>query len=69
MAIVTFNEDRCKGCKMCTTACPQEIVIMSKKMNRESFYPATVEEMEKCTGCTACALICPDLVIEVERGK
>ena len=27
---VTFNEDRCKGCELCTTVCPTKIVVMNK---------------------------------------
>ncbi|MCC5911856.1 MAG: 4Fe-4S binding protein [Clostridiaceae bacterium] len=65
---VRFNEDRCKGCELCTTACPVNIVIMDKKrINVKGYNPATVDEMEKCIGCGNCATICPDLVIEVER--
>lgn len=65
---VTFNEDRCKGCELCTTVCPVKIVVMNKeKINVKGYYPATVKEMEKCIGCANCATICPDTVITVER--
>lgn len=69
MASVTFREERCKGCQLCTTVCPKGIIIMSKHINDMGYHPVTVEEQEKCTGCTLCALICPDLVIEVEREE
>lgn len=65
---VTFNEDRCKGCELCTTVCPTKIVVINKeKINVKGYHPATVIEMEKCIGCANCALICPDTVITVER--
>ncbi|SDL31280.1 4Fe-4S dicluster domain-containing protein [Natronincola ferrireducens] len=65
---VEFNEDRCKGCELCTTVCPVKIVKMDKKrINVKGYHPATVEEMDKCIGCANCATICPDLVIKVER--
>lgn len=66
--IVTFNQDLCKGCELCTTVCPVDIVVMNKeKINVKGYHPATVIEMDKCIGCANCATICPDNVIEVER--
>lgn len=65
--IVKFTENRCKGCELCTTVCPVNIVVMNKKkINVKGYHPATVDEMEKCIACTNCATICPDAVIEVE---
>ncbi|MBE7037615.1 MAG: 4Fe-4S dicluster domain-containing protein [Ruminococcaceae bacterium] len=68
MAKVTFNEDKCKGCMLCVTACPKKIVVIAKdRINKKGFNPATVIEQDKCIGCAFCATICPDVVIEVER--
>lgn len=68
MAIVTFDVDRCKGCRLCTTVCPKKIVEMKTDMlNKKGFHPAGVTEMDKCIGCAFCATICPDCVIEVEK--
>ncbi|MDD4688668.1 MAG: 4Fe-4S binding protein [Eubacteriales bacterium] len=68
MAKVTFNEERCKGCELCTTVCPKKIVIMATdRLNSKGFPPAEVVEMDKCIGCAFCATMCPDCVITVER--
>jgi 2-oxoglutarate ferredoxin oxidoreductase subunit delta len=68
MAKVSFKEDLCKGCKLCTTVCPKKIVIMKNdKLNQKGFHPAGVSDMSQCTGCAFCATICPDLVITVEK--
>lgn len=68
MAKVTFNEDRCKGCELCTTVCPKKIVHMAKdRLNSKGFHPAEVTDMEACIGCAFCATICPDVVIRVEK--
>ena len=68
MTKVTFNEDRCKGCELCTTVCPKGIVKMdNNKLNAKGFHPVCVTEMEKCIGCAFCATICPDVVITVEK--
>lgn len=65
---VTFKEDICKGCELCTTVCPVKIIVMDKtKINAKGYHPATVSDPEKCIGCASCATICPDTVITVER--
>jgi len=65
---VTFDENRCKGCELCTTVCPTKIVVMDKdKINIKGYHPATVKEMDKCIACGSCARICPDVVIRVEK--
>ena len=68
MAKVTFREDKCKGCQLCTTVCPKKIVKMAKdRITSKGFHPAEVTEQDKCIGCAFCATICPDVVIEVEK--
>jgi 2-oxoglutarate ferredoxin oxidoreductase subunit delta len=65
---VEFDENKCKGCELCTTVCPVKIVVMDKeRINVKGYHPATVKEMDKCTACSSCAKICPDVVIKVER--
>lgn len=66
---VTFNEDRCKGCELCTTVCPKGIIVMNTaKINAKGYHPAGISDMEKCIGCTSCALICPDQIIKIEKN-
>jgi 2-oxoglutarate ferredoxin oxidoreductase subunit delta len=66
--LVTFDVNRCKGCELCTSVCPVDIVMMdTTKINAGGYHPATVTDMDKCIGCANCASICPDLVIRVER--
>ncbi len=68
MAKVTFNEDICKGCGLCVTACPKHIIEIAKeKINRKGHSPAKITDSEKCIGCAFCATMCPDCVITVER--
>ena len=68
MAKVIFNEERCKGCGLCVTACPKGIVSLAKdKINAKGYHPAGVSEQEKCICCASFALMCPDTVITVER--
>lgn len=65
---VTFNQEKCKGCALCTTGCPVHIVVIDKEtINNKGYNVATVKEMDKCIGCASCAMMCPDGVITVER--
>lgn len=65
---VTFNQDICKGCGLCVSVCPTNILAIDEKaINRKGYHPATVVEPENCIGCANCAMMCPDLVITVER--
>jgi 2-oxoglutarate ferredoxin oxidoreductase subunit delta len=67
-AKVLFDEDRCKGCELCTTACPLKLVVLdTKRINARGYHPATVYDQERCTGCASCAKICPDVAIRVEK--
>ncbi len=68
MANVIFDEERCKGCGLCVTACPKGIVELAKdNMNSKGYYTARVVGIEKCIGCAFCATMCPDTVIKVEK--
>lgn len=66
MAKIIIDSDRCKGCELCTIVCPHNLIVMSDKLNKLGFHPATFISLDnKCNGCTLCAVICPDMAIEV----
>ena len=68
MPKVTIFSDRCKGCGLCTAACPKNIVSLDpEKMNKNGYRPAIVTDPDLCIGCAMCAQMCPDMAIEVER--
>lgn len=65
---VTFRTDWCKGCGLCTSVCPKQIIFLNQEVtNRKGYHPATVEKLDECIGCANCARICPDSIITVER--
>ena len=68
-AIVSFQEELCKGCELCRAACPKGIIKMGEHLNAMGYYPAQVAQPEQCIGCAFCAMMCPDLVIKVERKE
>jgi 2-oxoglutarate ferredoxin oxidoreductase subunit delta len=66
---VVIDEDRCKGCTLCTTACPQDILVMADdRLNARGYRPVQlVDPQGRCTGCALCAVICPDACFTVYR--
>mgnify|MGYP003775779595 CR=1 FL=1 len=66
MAYIVIDEERCKGCALCTTACPRKLLAMAKeKLNSKGFHPVEMTAAEQCTGCAMCARMCPDTAISV----
>lgn len=65
---VVIDANRCKGCELCTTVCPQHVLQMADSFNARGYRPAQLVDPEgKCTGCALCAVICPDAVFTVYR--
>ncbi len=66
---VIIDQARCKGCTLCVTACPQNVLIMEETvLNAKGYHPAVLNEAEsECTGCGICAVICPDVCFTVYR--
>ncbi|HBF42112.1 MAG TPA: 4Fe-4S ferredoxin [Desulfobacteraceae bacterium] len=71
---INIERDLCKGCYLCISVCPNDLIVISEKLNQKGYYPAEFIQADdaknghKCTGCAMCAIICPDLAIEVYRG-
>ncbi len=64
---VTINEDICKGCGLCVSVCPKQVLELSKtKINASGYNPAEAVN-DECIACTSCAKMCPDCAITVER--
>lgn len=65
---VVFDDDLCKGCGLCVSVCPVDIISLdTSRINKKGYHPAAIKEMDKCIACKNCATMCPDLVITVER--
>ncbi len=70
---ITIDRELCKGCYLCISVCPNQLITVSERLNQKGYYPAEFSESgdqnedPHCTGCAMCALICPDVAIEVYR--
>lgn len=64
---VVVNESFCKGCELCVSACPQEVLALSsERITAKGYHPAELAA-QGCTGCGVCAIVCPEAAIIVYR--
>ncbi|MDD5196811.1 MAG: 4Fe-4S dicluster domain-containing protein [Candidatus Omnitrophota bacterium] len=67
MPRITINRDKCKGCLLCVSACPQGLIVVEEGFNLRGVKPVKFKSGGKCAGCALCALMCPDCCIEVYK--
>ncbi|MDF1500298.1 MAG: 4Fe-4S binding protein [Anaerolineales bacterium] len=66
---IEIDEELCKGCELCTTVCPKDLLEMAlDRFTPKGYHPAELVDPEgACTGCAICSVICPDAAITVYR--
>jgi 2-oxoglutarate ferredoxin oxidoreductase subunit delta len=65
---IVVDENRCKGCELCTSVCPKGVIEMAERFTPRGYRPAMLVDPEGlCTGCLLCSVICPDAAITVYR--
>ncbi len=65
---IVIDQELCKGCGVCISFCPRNLITLSDKLNAAGYLPSAFKDTDECTGCTSCALVCPEVAIEVYRG-
>lgn len=64
---IEVDERYCKGCDLCVSVCPQEILTLDlERLTPKGYHPAQLIA-DGCTGCGICAVICPESALEVYR--
>ncbi|MGQ9509818.1 MAG: 4Fe-4S dicluster domain-containing protein [Thermodesulfobacteriota bacterium] len=69
MCKIEIDQERCKGCGLCTIACGKGLIRIGEKINQQGYFFAIWEGEKDCTGCAFCGEICPDVAISVWREK
>jgi 2-oxoglutarate ferredoxin oxidoreductase subunit delta len=66
---IEIDENLCKGCTLCTSVCPKELIEMADdRLTPRGYHPAMLNDPDlECTGCGICGVVCPDAAITVFR--
>jgi 2-oxoglutarate ferredoxin oxidoreductase subunit delta len=68
MPHIVIDVEKCRGCALCTTACPRKLLSLAEeKFNGKGFHPVEINNPSLCTGCAMCARMCPDISITVYK--
>ncbi|MGC9372885.1 MAG: 4Fe-4S dicluster domain-containing protein [Thermovirgaceae bacterium] len=59
---VMINKAWCKGCGLCVTVCPKNVLELDDNLKSDPL------RMADCIGCRQCENICPDLAITIGEG-
>ena len=60
---VSVNTEWCKGCGICITFCPKNILVLN------DFDKVEVVDIDNCIGCRQCEYHCPDFAILVKENN
>jgi Pyruvate/2-oxoacid:ferredoxin oxidoreductase delta subunit len=69
--LVVVSVDHCKGCGLCPSFCPPEVLEISREINVQGYHPVRYLG-SGCTGCAICFYICPEpgaLTVLRREGK
>lgn len=58
---ISFNEELCNGCGVCTEFCARGVLAKNSSGRPE------VVRIDRCTECRICELMCPELAIVVTQ--
>ncbi len=58
----------CKGCGLCVTVCPKNVLEITDKINKKGYFPAYQARPEDCVYCATCCRMCPDVAITITEA-
>ncbi len=65
MARVEILTHLCKGCELCASVCPNDVLFISAEVNKRGHLVVAVRDEVACSGCGNCAAMCPDAAIVI----
>ncbi len=60
-----IDENRCKGCGLCVSVCPKNVLEISDSVSPKGYFPAYQARPEDCITCAVCCVMCPDVAITI----
>jgi len=60
---VSIIKDRCKGCGICISYCPMNVLEVSEEFNSKGYHFPVVKNPDNCINCGLCEMLCPDFAI------
>ena len=62
-----IDTDGCKGCGLCVSVCPKNVLEISSDVNVKRYFPAYQARPEYCIFCAICCTMCPDVAITISE--
>jgi len=66
---IVIDKERCKGCRLCLSVCPKELIKTTSQFNKKGYCVVEIEKTQECLGCQQCAIICPEGAIEIFKDE
>lgn len=60
-----IDSEACKGCGLCVSVCPKNVLEISDKVNAKGHFPVFQARPDDCIHCTICCIMCPDVAISI----
>ena len=64
----SIDEERCKGCGLCVTVCPKNVLEIATAVSPKGYFPAYQARPEDCIFCATCCRMCPDVAITITES-
>ena len=64
-----IETDRCKGCGLCVSVCPKNVLELSEQVNSLGYFPAYQARPDDCVLCAICCTMCPDVAISITEAE
>ena len=63
-----IDKDGCKGCSLCVSICPKNVLEISDEVNSKGYFPVYQARPEDCIVCAMCCTMCPDVAITITEN-